>query len=776
MDAGRPQYRLSLLKVPKMSHRSFQCRPVAAARHVLFHRPFLRKATLIAGCSAFLIGASQPQGDYTTWQQPIGGSSDSSNFSRLDQITPANVSRLKMAWTYKIDDNVTWKGSPIVIGTTIYGFAHSDQIVALDATNGKEIWRHTAPPRTTSMRGFNYWQSADGKQKRLLLVGGTFLYAVDANNGQLVQSFGVDGRVDLRQGLGRDPETINQIGSKGSGRVFENLLILGSATGEGYGSPPGDIRAFDILTGKMAWIFHTIPRPGEFGYETNPPAAWKYLGGANNWGDMSLDAKRGIVYIPTGSPTNDWYGADREGNNLYGNSLIALDARTGKRVWHFQTIHHDLWDWDLVSAPQLVTIRQKGKAIDAVAQAGKNGFLYVFDRVTGAPIWPIEERPVPKSNVPGEFASPTQPFPTLPPPFGRQSFTEADINPFLSPKEQDEFRQLIRGSRNDGLFTPPEIGRYSIQMPGRSGGSALGGTSANPASGMVYIVSFDAPAFLRVMDSQEEASALGGWFGPAISEVAGGCESICPNEPESFGAFGRRAAPQQPAIISLADAALIDRGRQLYADNCVACHGANREGNGGPALIGVGQRLNDEQISAVIENGVGQMPDFRTVLDGPDRTALSRYLRSDIAPAPTPRSAQATVYPPELKKMYASAAFAPAAIKPPWSTLTAYDLNTGTIKWQIPYGSAAGVEPVDNDYGLLQFHSPKAPVVVTSTGLLFSATTDRKLRAYDAKDGRTIWTTNLPDRAMGNPAMYSLNGRQYLLVVARGAYIAYTLQ
>lgn len=731
-----------------------------------------RKAALVLGGAALLIAANGPTADYTTWRQPVGGSADSSNYSELDQFTAENVDQLQVAWIYRIDDNITWKGSPIVIGRTIYGFAHSDQIVAIDAGTGTEIWRHAAPPRSTSMRGFNYWESADGAQKRLLFVGGTWLYAVDATNGELVADFGDGGKIDLRLGLDRDPGTVSQIGSRGSGRVFENLLIVGSATGEGYGSPPGDIRAYDIRTGQLAWTFHTVPRPGEFGYESNPPEAWRYLGGSNNWGDMSLDVERGIVYVPTGSPTNDWYGADRDGNNLYGNSLIALNARTGERIWHFQTVHHDLWDWDLVSAPQLVTIRHEGRQVEVVAQAGKNGFLYVFDRVTGEPIWPIEERPVPLSTVPGEYASPTQPFPTWPPPFARQSFSEADINPFLSAEQQEEFRQLLRNSRNDGMFTPPELGRFSVEMPGRSGGSALGGTSANPARGLVYIVSFDAPAFLRLERTQAEATAAGGWFGPVISEVAGGCESICENTPETLGAFGRQVADRAS---DAQNTILLQRGQQVFEQNCQVCHGANRQGGAAPALIGIGARMADEGIRQIIEQGQGQMPSFRSAFSEAELAALLGFLKSPqnrAAPAPV---AGNSVYPDSLTRLYAAAAYAPAAIRPPWSTLTAYDLNTGAIKWQIPYGSAAGVEPVDNDYGLLQFHSPKAPVVVTSNGLLFSATTDRRLRAFNADSGEVIWSTALPDRAMGNPAMYTVDDRQFLLVVSRGAFVAYAL-
>lgn len=711
--------------------------------------------------------SEQTAADYKTWRHPTGGSPDSSNFTSLTGFSSQNINQLEVAWTYPTQDKQSWKFSPIVIGATIYGFAHDDHLVALNATTGAEIWRHAAPPGTAGMRGFNYWESRDGSQKRLLLAGGTDLFAVDASTGALVSSFGDKGRVDLREGLGRDPETITRLVSRGAGRVFENLIILGSSTGEGYGSPPGDIRAFDIVTGKLAWTFHTVPRPGEFGYESNPAGAWKYLGASNHWGDMSLDEKRGIVYIPTGSPSYDFYGADRQGDNLYGNSLIALNARTGKRVWHFQTIHHDLGDYDLVSAPQLITINHDGKRVDAVAQAGKIGFLYVFNRETGKPIWPIVERPVPRSTVPGEHDSPTQPFPTVVPPFARQKFTAADINPHLSPKDRAEVLSLLKGARNDGLFTPPELGRFSVQMPGHSGGSALGGTSANPNKGLVYIVSFDGPAFLKLVPKQAD-TARTTYFGPLVSEI-GGCEGVCVNEgPEALANKRRRISVPPPTQAEIA------RGNQVYGERCSVCHGDNRQGGTGPSLVDVSRRLNERRIAATIEKGAGQMPPMGSVVSGADQKAVIAFLKGPDA-QPQRSAAVPSNYPAGFKRLFSGYGFHPTAVSPPWSTLTAYDLNTGTIKWQIPYGSATGVDPADNNYGLLQFHSPKAPVIVTATGLLLSATADRKLRAYDAETGKVIWTRSLPDRAMGNPAVYELNGRQFLLVVTRGAYVAYAL-
>ena len=340
------------------------------------------------------------------------------------------MSKLEVAWNYPTGDNSAYVFSPVVADNMIYVLARNNSLVALDATTGKEIWVHENLPGITP-RGVNMWESKDRKDRRLIFAINSYLQEIDARTGKSILTFGNNGLVNLKEGLGRDPKTINRVQSSSPGRIFENLIILGSAPGEQYLSAPGDIRAYDVITGKLVWTFHTVPHPGEFGYETWPKDAWRYAGGANNWADNSLDEKRGIVYIPTGSATYDYYGADRVGDNLFANSLLALDARTGKRLWHFQTVHHDLWDYDLVAAPQLITVRQGGKKIDAVAQSSKHGFLFVFDRVTGKPLWPIEERPVPKSDVPGEQTSPTQPFPTAPPPFSRQSVTPDDVNPYL---------------------------------------------------------------------------------------------------------------------------------------------------------------------------------------------------------------------------------------------------------------------------------------------------------------------------------------------------------
>ena len=371
------------------------------------------------------------------WWPGYSGGPDNSRYFASSQINKGNVSRLDVAWTYPYGETGF---HPIAVRGVVYGRGRNGSLVAVDAKTGRELWVRENMNGMTS-RGINYWESADGRDRRLIFSMNSLLQEVDARSGRSMTSFGTNGVVDLREGLdGRDPASAGNIQSNTPGEVFENLIILGSATGEGYMSAPGDIRAYDVLTGRLVWTFHTVPRPGEFGYETWPKDAWKYIGGVNNWGEMTVDIGRGIVYIPLGSPTYDFYGADRIGSNLFGTSIVALEARTGKRLWHFQLVHHDLWDMDPSAAPQLTTIRHDGRTRDVVAVASKLPWLYVFDRVTGEPIWPIEERPVPKSEMPGEQSWPTQPIPTQPPPFAKLTFGVDDISPYLPAEEAEAFR------------------------------------------------------------------------------------------------------------------------------------------------------------------------------------------------------------------------------------------------------------------------------------------------------------------------------------------------
>lgn len=451
---------------------------------------------LLVGAVVVSAGVAQ---DHSRWRD-YSGASDAAQYSSLTQINRGNVAKLEVAWTFPIGDGRRYSFGPLEVDGVLYAMGRNNSIVALNSATGAQLWSYAPEPAPfiITNRGINYWESADRSDRRLLFCANHALQAIDARTGKPIASFGVNGRVDLKEGLDREARGLKLVQSTSPGRVFENLIILGSATNEGYSSAPGDIRAFDVRTGKLAWTFHTIPRPGEFGYETWPADAWKTVGGANVWSEFSLDEKRGIVYAPTASAKYNFYGANRKGANLFADCLLALDARTGKRLWHFQMVHHDIWDYDDATAPKLLTVRHAGKTVDAVAQVSKQGWVWVFNRVTGEPLWPIEERAVPKTNMPGEEVSATQPFPTKPPPFARQKFTADDLNPYITdPAERARWRDRIQSARNEGLFTPPGLGE-TVQMPGNNGGANWGGAAVDPAGDRLFVISKDLPALLKL--------------------------------------------------------------------------------------------------------------------------------------------------------------------------------------------------------------------------------------------------------------------------------------
>jgi len=689
-----------------------------------------------------------------TWWADFEGSADSSHFSPLEQINRYNVAELKVSWFYPYGST---GGNPIVVNDIVYAQGRNNALVALEADTGKEIWIHDNLGGITP-RGLNYWQSADGSDRRLFFSIESYLQAIDARTGKSILTFGNNGTVDLRESLPRGPGTI-RIQSNSPGKVFENLLIMGSAPGEEWVSPPGDIRAYDVVTGRLVWQFHTVPRPGEFGYDTWPRDAYKYVGGNNNWGSMSVDEKRGIVYVPTGSPTYDFYGADRLGANLFGNCLLALDARTGQRLWHFQTVHHDLWDYDNVSAPQLVTVRHDGRLVDAVAFAGKTGFLYVFDRVSGQPLWPIEERSVPASDIPGEQAWPTQPFPTVVPPFGRQRYSLNDVNPYLRSVDYNSMYQRVAAARNNGLFTPPAL-VDTISMPGNQGGANWGTTAANPEKGIVYVLNADAVAILKLIDVRDNTqTGLSGVFGSSV-----------------------------------------------YQKYCQVCHGPEARGGampGAPALTNIQGRYTADALKGVITNGLGLMSPVAGITDA-ELNAVVSYLRTGApstfgrgtAPtfpagpvvasggAPRPASLFPVAGAPQFgtnggnggnQPYPADAQGVPpiryvteygvmaAGTSPPYSTLTAYDLNQGRIMWQLATGddpptiSRGGPK---NTGGMLL----RTGIMPTRSGLVFLAGNDGLVRALDETTGRTLWTGTIPSNSRGIAAMYESKGRQFLLV------------
>ncbi|HEY7337315.1 MAG TPA: pyrroloquinoline quinone-dependent dehydrogenase [Bryobacteraceae bacterium] len=601
------------------------------------------------------------QRSFAGWREYLGGA-DSSQYSSLKQIDRTNVARLQIAWSYPTGDETQYLFNPAIVDGVMYVLARNNSLVALDAATGKEIWVHAFKGAVTT-RGINYWESKDRSNRRLFTTNAGFLTAIDARTGKTVESFGDNGRVDARSGLAdRDWSESPPIQTNNPGRIFENLIILPMMrSGGDYAYLPGDIHAYDVRTGKLIWQFHTVPRPGEFGYETWPKDFWQRSGGGINWNELTIDEKRGIAFVPTGTGKWDHYGADRKGQNLFANSIIALDARTGKRLWHFQTVHHDLWDYDLSAGPKLLTVKHDGKNIDVAIQPSKQGFLYVLDRVTGKPLWPIEERPVPKSDVPGEEAWPTQPFPTKPPPFARQALTENDINPYLPEAEQAAWREKIRDARNEGIFTPPSL-KGTLSIPGVGGGASWATAAVDPARGTLYIVSKDAPTIITL---------------------------VPPGSPNSDK---RAARPPHPAPVPL---------------------------------------------------------------DGPfiHYTAPYTQFISQASRLPT--------------------------LSPPWFQLTAYDLNSGTIQWRIPYGSVPSLV-AQGHAGTGGLQQQRGGPAVTAGGLIFAATNDRKFRVYNEDNGKLIWETTLPASAEGVPAVYEIAGREYVVICAAagggpGSYIAYTL-
>jgi quinoprotein glucose dehydrogenase len=658
----------------------------------------------------------------------FGGSAAQSRYVDYRAITPENVGRLNVAWMYPVTDGNVYQFSPVIADGVMYVLANNNSLVALDAATGKELWSRPGY-QGIARRGINYWKSKAGADRRLLLTSGERLIALDARTGEPIDSFGTKGAVDLREGLARDPATVRRVQSASPGAIFDDLILMGSSPGEGYISPPGYLRAYNVVTGKLAWVFHTIPQPGEYGYDTWPKDAWRYAGGANDWGEITVDAERGIAYFPLGSPTYDYYGADRIGANLFGNCLLALDARTGKRLWHFQTVHHDLWDYDLTAAPQLLTVTRDGKRIPAVAQATKHGFLFVFDRVTGEPLFKIEERPVPPSTMPGEQAWPTQPFPVGLPVTARQQLTAADLTTvFLTPNERAAWLARIAGDRS-GLFLPlSEV--ETIAVPGGVGGTNWGNTAANPERGILYVMNQDFPSFYRL--EKEDRTHR-----PATNGLQ---------------QFTR---------------AQITAGEGAYKLYCQVCHGGDRQGgNNGPALLALQGKISYDELHTIVTQGQNRMP-AQPHLDDETITALLAFLSGGRAPQfsvggdyPEGVAAPAVQYRTDYGLSF------PHIMAPPWSTIMAVDLNSGKLLWKVPLGQ----DEEASKLGLTGTGVPRGTqrngMIVTATGVVFSTAKDGHVYAFDASDGRMLWSGALPMGTEGLPAMYVLNGRQYLVVNA----------
>jgi len=657
----------------------------------------------------------------------FGGTTVNTHYSTLSQITPANVATLQVAWTYATHDE--FKGSemqanPIVIDGVLYATSPKLRIFALDAATGRELWSfdpNFGKPAPQRFRHRGLVVIGD----RVLVTYRNKLYALDRKTGQPIPSFGdSSGFADMRNAFDRPAERIT-VSASTPGVVYRDLYIIGSTVPEALPSSPGDIRAYDVKTGSLRWTFHTIPRPGEFGYDTWSPDAWKVVGGANAWSGVTVDQARGIVFAATGSPSFDFYGANRIGDNLFANTLLALDAKTGKRLWHFQAIKHDLWDWDFPAAPTLVTLTRNGRKVEAVAQITKTGYVYVFERASGKPVFPISYTRVPRSTVEGEVAAEMQPYPVAPPPFVRQTLTE-DMLTTRTPAAHDSVLKFFRAYRTSGMYDPPNT-RGTIIFPGVDGGGEWGGPAFDPASGLLYVNANEMPWYHTLVERSDKS---------------------------------------------------------LFASSCGTCHGVNLQGSATvPRLVGVGARKTRDEIAQVIRQGTGRMPAFSGILDNAAINDLVNYLITgkDVA-------AQAGMNPNYLKyrstglQIFLDPDGYPP-ITPPWGTLSAIDLNKGEIRWQIPLGEypalvAQGLKNTGSD----NYGGP----LVTANGLLFigATTYDKKFRAFDKRTGKLLWETLLPFSGNATPSLYMVNGRQFVVIAcgggkndaeSGGTYVAFAL-
>jgi glucose dehydrogenase len=744
----------------------------------------------------------------------IGGTPGNSHYSNLKQINRSNVAKLQVAWKFDTGEPGGLETTPIVVDGVLYALTPELQAIALDAATGKLLWTFDSKFEGSEPdRGLTYW--SDGREKRLFVGVMNFVFALDPATGKVIPSFGKNGRIDLRENLGRDPE-LQSWAVTSPGAIYKDLLIVGGRNPETLPAPPGDIRAYDVYTGTLRWSFHTIPHPGEFGYDSWPKDAWKIEGAANNWAGMAVDAERGIVYAPTGSAVPDFYGKTRIGDDLFANTLLALDAETGKRIWHFQAVHHDMWDRDLPAPPILISVLRDGKLIPAVAQTSKQGFVYVFNRETGSPLFPIENKSALPSTTPGEVASTTQPYPLLPEPLARQTITENDLTN-RTPEAHSWAVKRLREIRHEGQFVPLSVGKDTLVDPSFEGGAEWGGPAFDPETEVFYVnannyasigaLAFDSgsspgqtvylaqcsichgehrqggsefPSLLKItqrLTPEQITATIHGGKGrmPALpivgSELKDLLDYLATEKDTPSGTAQENEEHSAEDAKTAASAQSIQNrdqtGAAVFQDNCAVCHGDKLEGNppSFPALLGVGNRYSDKQILDLIHAGRGRMPAFTTLTDEQTQ-ALLRFLRP---PAPTDATQSAGQYTMTGYRRFLDPDGYPATA-PPWGTLNAIDMKTGKYLWRVPLGQypelvAKGMP----DTGSENYGGP----AVTAGGLIFIAATnyDHKIRAFDKTTGKLLWEAQLPFAGNATPSVYEVNGREYLVIASGGSWM-----